>query len=360
MHRRWLGFLGWLYVVVALLPLPAAAQDPCENAGNLTFNCQFTSFGEAPGGQVAQGWWPYVTSGHPAFDQSTESPLAPAQRIWSDGEGFVAGIYQQVSGITPGATYQAYIGWFVFQSSGPEMGRSIGIDPNGGTDPNSAAVVWSPEVWEKKRLAPELVVRAVAAADRVTVFLRVNHPKTYGADQAFLDAVSLARDDSVPVVSAPPAATETPLPTATPAATETPLPTATAMPTDTPVAPPTATEAPPTSTAVPTASTASTTSTTTVAAPTATAEPTSTTTRTPTATATTAAPAATAWDLRGGTGVAQMAFVPAAAPQPLPAAAAVAAGGSRAMWPYVLISLTLVSAAVYGLARFSAGGRKRG
>ncbi len=247
------------------------AQDPCEDPRNLTFNCQFDTFAPAPGGEVPTGWWPFVVSGHPAFDAATDTPKLPSLRVWSDGEGFVAGIYQEVTGVEPGATYEAFVGWAVFQSAGSDMGRAIGIDPTGGTDPTADTVVWSPEVWEKKRSNPELRVRAVAQADRITVFVRANNPRSSGADQAFLDAVSLVRDETVavaPVQAPEPAATteqlpvdttpatgadapptSTPPPTVAPAPTETPVPTASATATATTGPTSTATPVPPTATA---------------------------------------------------------------------------------------------------------------
>lgn len=247
-------------VALALLvvtPVGVAAQDPCEDPGNLTFNCQFDTFTAAPGGEVPTGWWPFVISGHPAFDSATDTPKLPSLRVWSDGEAFVAGIYQEVSGVEIGATYEVFVGWAVFQSNGSEMGRAIGIDPGGGTDPTSPAVVWSTEVWEKKRSNPELRVRAVAQADKITVFVRANNPHSSGADQAFFDAVSLIRDVSVPVeapVAVESTSTLVPLPTDTPVVaivepTSTPVPTATVPPTETATSPPTHTA---TSTTTPT------------------------------------------------------------------------------------------------------------
>lgn len=305
---RWIVFLALVYLGLGLdTPLRAVAQDPCEDQRNLTFNCQFDSFSPAPGGTVPQGWWPFVISGRPAFDQASDTPKPPSLRIWSDGEPFVAGIYQEISGIEPGATYEAFIGWAVFQSSGAEMGRAIGIDPGGGTDATASSVIWSQEVWEKKRSNPELRVRVVAEAAKITVFVRINHPRSYGADQAFLDAVTLMRDDSVPIVNV---ATPTPLPTDTPSLTptvtstfmatpppsSTPVPTNTDVPTSTTIA--TATEEAPTATATSTATM------------TVTAWPTGTPTAKATVTATGSAP--TTWDLRGNAaeGVAELALAP--------------------------------------------------
>jgi len=221
-------------VCASLVVNSAQAQDPCEDPRNLTYNCQFDRFSPAPGGEVPEGWWPFVVSGHPAFDLASDTPRYPALRIWSDGEPFVAGIYQEVQGVVPGATYEAFIGWAVFQSQGSQMGRSIGIDPTGGTDPQSSRIIWSEEVWEKKRSNPELRVRAVAQSDKLTVFVRVDHPRTYGADEAFLDAVSLVRDEAVPVVlPATATATATVVPIQTPVpSTNTPAPTV-VLPTET-------------------------------------------------------------------------------------------------------------------------------
>jgi hypothetical protein len=322
----------------------AAAQDPCENPGNKTFNCQFDTFTAAPGGEVPEGWWPFVLSGHPAFDAASDTPKFPALRIWADGEGFVAGIYQEVSGVEVGATYEAFVGWAVFQSAGPEMGRAIGIDPTGGTDPQAGSVVWSPEVWEKKRTNPELRVRAVAQSDRITVFVRVNNPRTYGADQAFLDAVSLIRDEPVPVVPPAEIPTDTPVPepelppdpTATPVLESAPAPdptaTAVPVPTDTPVPTATATE-----TAVPT--------------PTATDTPEPTATSTPSPvppTATRVQPSPEVWVLASASPAAL-----ATAPFSTPAAARANVSGGGNAW-------MLVTAAVAGgLTTAIAGWRAR-
>jgi hypothetical protein len=137
------------------------------------------------------------------------------------------------------------------------MGRMIGLDPTGGTDPNSPNIVWSRELWKKKRVATEhLNVSAVAQADTVTAFVRVKNPQPHGQDQIFIDVASLVVDPNqpppppptetpvpptntlVPATSTPVSPTDTPLPTETPTptATSTPTPTNTPTPTDTPTA----------------------------------------------------------------------------------------------------------------------------
>jgi len=395
-HRA-IAFWALLGLVLGGLPVtPASAQDPCEDGRNLTFNCQFDTFGPAPGGVVPQGWWPFVISGRPAFDQASDTPKPPSLRIWSDGEGFVAGIYQEIGGAVPGATYEAFIGWAVFASEGPEMGRSIGIDPRGGTDPQAASILWSPEVWEKKRGNPELRVRAVAEAEKITVFVRVDHPRSYGADQAFLDAVSLWRDEPIAVAPVPtvaPAFTETSLPptaTVVPAETlvlaETPTQAATATASATATATPT--PVPPPATYTPAAATtearleASTTPTTAASAtqrataaglslaaedrPTATRTGTATMTPEPTVsmTSTPSPPAppvsqqaaATAWDLRSGQttleSIATTVFPAAMTPVRR------ADGATSSGWPLLALAAVAVAglAGAAGIRRILSGG----
>jgi hypothetical protein len=276
---------------------PALAQHPCEG-GNILTNCNFDSFTWiSDNRQAPEGWWYFLEMGDPAFDQSIDTAFgAPSLRIWSDGGAFTAGIYQEVPNVTPGVSYRVSIGWAA--SNIGNMERKLGIDPTGGTDPCSPHIVWGPSEWEKARM-PDLTVAAVAQSTKITVFVRVHHPASYGADQVFLDAVGMIVDPNQPA----PTATFTPAPpTATPLpALPTPAPTATATPTEiptftpTPTEMPTATETPtalptPTDTSTPTATpTATDTSTPTATytqTPTNTALPTNTATRAPTATPT--------------------------------------------------------------------------
>jgi hypothetical protein len=249
-------------VLLAAMPEVARAQDPCQDPGNLTFNCQFDTFDYIPPyGAVASGWTAFVEFAveTPAFNSAGETPLAPAQEIFSGWLPFTAGIYQQVQ-VTPGLAYVAAIGWAPYASydergernQGQFIGRKVGIDPQGGADPTSPDVVWSPEVWDDLGgVFPQLRVSAVAKGATITVFVRANNPQSHGNDKVWFDAVTLSVDPNQPAVtptpeppsptptSPPPTATSTPLPpTETPPPTDTPLPSATAS------APPTHTPAP--------------------------------------------------------------------------------------------------------------------
>ena len=256
---RWLIAPLLAILLLAGMPTVVRAQDPCQDPGNLTFNCQFDTFDYLPPhGAVASGWTPFVEFAvePPAFNSAGETPVAPAQEIFCAWLPFTAGIYQQVQ-VTPGVAYVAAIGWAPYASSdergqrnqGQFIGRKVGIDPSGGTDPTSGQIVWSPEVWDELGgVFPQLRVSAVARSQTVTVFVRANNPQSHGNDKVWFDAVTLMVDPTQPTAtptqvppsptptSPPPTATATPLPpTETPVPTETPLATATAQPTDTPV-----------------------------------------------------------------------------------------------------------------------------
>ncbi len=237
--------------------------------GNLIANCGMDQFVPAAQGQVPAGWTPFVISGSLAMDPSPTDTYwgAPSLRMWSDGGTFVAGIFTQVGGLTPGATYRASIGWAA-PTEPDAFGRRLGIDPTGGTDPNSPDIVWGP-----MRRGPGTVlndsdpnnahdpkkgnidVTAVARATTVTVYVWVDHNNSTGQNEIFIDAVGLYQD-AAPVVALP---TDIP-PTSAPVqavavvATLTPLPpTATLTPSATATLEPTATETPtPTNTPTPT------------------------------------------------------------------------------------------------------------
>lgn len=210
-------------VLLALLMIagatPVAAEEGCNTPGNLTTNCNFDHWTTQPDGKITpQGWAPWVLMGSPAYDidDHGSAPGAPAQRIWSDGGVWTAGLLQQVP-VTPNRWYETKIDWAAPNCANIE--RRVGIDPTGGTDPTSPKVVWSASSWEEVRM-PELRASAFAQGPLVTVFVWTHHGMSYGQDQVFLDAVTLVENPNL----APPA----------PAATATPLPPTPRPPTATP------------------------------------------------------------------------------------------------------------------------------
>ncbi len=257
--------IAWLFWCMG-----AAADGSCGQAGNLAYNCNFDNFTDRGNGiQAPEGWQPWVTMGTPAFDADLHgsAPGAPAQRIWSDGGPWTAGLYQRVR-VTPGKGYLARIQWAPPRCAGmpcQDIERKIGIDPLGGTDPLSPRVVWGASSWLAESM-PDLHASAYAEGDTITILVWTHHPTSHGADEVFLDGVVLIEDASMP-----------PRPTVTPTA----LPAATARPTRRPAA----TQAPAAETAVPPSSTPTDTSTpTATGAPIDTPTPASTATLTPTPT----------------------------------------------------------------------------
>jgi hypothetical protein len=151
-----------------------------ERADNLVRNCDFDD--------QLKSWSTFLEAGtRPEFDvvsgADCHSPRCPALYIRAE-KWFVGGIYQRIGGVTPGQTYWANVIWLVYDPAGVRdnaVGRRIGIDPTGGTDPRSPNVVWSPHLWTAltnenvcpNRICPDLQVRAAAQNTTITLFVRV-------------------------------------------------------------------------------------------------------------------------------------------------------------------------------------------
>ncbi len=132
-----------------------------------------------------------------------------------------AGLFQTVSGLTPGATVQfsAYgMGWSCDSDTGaPKFGYScadlwnlifqVGIEPNGGRDFNSPSVIWSAE-----RNSPDAfglvgpVSAQVGPGGSVTVFLRAKTKWGYKYQEAYWDDASLVYTGQPAAATATPAA----------------------------------------------------------------------------------------------------------------------------------------------------------
>ncbi|RIK40504.1 MAG: hypothetical protein DCC55_14905 [Chloroflexi bacterium] len=261
---------------------PLHASEPCDPPNVIPRPvCDMDSFHGARPRQVPDGWNEFVIYGNPDFYQDDHSYWGgPNLTIASFGGTFKAGIYTQVA-VTPGAGYRASIAWGA-PNAPDTFGRQLGIDPTGGTDPNSPNIIWGPMHWGEGRILnyppPDvnIDVQARALGETVTLFVMVDHPTSTGDNIILLDAIALYPDESAPAVELPPTETPTPepiqeeapvaaaalaaapavaqvaLPTETPTATDTPPPTETptATPTHTATPTPTATPSPsPTATA---------------------------------------------------------------------------------------------------------------
>lgn len=278
-------FCQWVWLFMPTIAVKAS--DPC-NPPNLIPQpfCDMDSFHGDPPRQIPDGWSEFVIYGDPTFMNDPHSFFGSGTlRIWSNGGTFKAGIFTQVN-VIPGAGYRASIAWGA-PNAPDTFGRQLGIDPTGGTDPNSPAIVWGPMHWGDGRIlnypagqGPNIDIKARALNGTMTVFFVTDHPSSTGDNLIYVDVIALYPDESAPAVEIPPTATSTPSPATVeqpadpPPAAEKILAAAAVIPTDTPL-PPTATFTPlPTDTPLPTPTFTPTSTPTPTLTPTPTATPT--------------------------------------------------------------------------------------
>jgi hypothetical protein len=227
-----------LLLILMLLtwgPIALQAADPnfspvaleyqlLTNPGMEAYDPAYDQF-EGVNCQVATGWHRFSYAGpEPCFLDTrvfAGSQLGGGwvERIEGDTsqmiistEPYAAGLWQQVTGITPGAGYGFHAAMLtIFQTSAQEpthgtMIKDVGIDPTGGTDPQAHTVVWSEpdardQVWDVGQR-----VSLYAQGASATVFIRVTSPSGAGPwpymNQSFLDSAILARTTSA-VASSP-------------------------------------------------------------------------------------------------------------------------------------------------------------
>jgi hypothetical protein len=254
--------------VAALAAAPAQAangraQAAAQQSGNLLANpgfegpyvkqCCHTSGGLAglpiDEVQVARGWhgwWypPGIDAAHPEYcgDDADDYCQAWHRPEWREAAPFSeriregenaqkyftfysvheAGMYQQVSGLTPGARlrFTVYMhAWSTnddspFSAGQDYMGMKVGIDPTGDANPWSAAIVWS-EVRDAFDVYQEYTVEAVAQAGTVTVFTHSQPQWGWKHNDVYVDDASLVvigGASGAGAVSAPEADAPTSLP----------------------------------------------------------------------------------------------------------------------------------------------------
>jgi len=221
--------------------LSAGRLTPVEGSTNLlrnpSFEGGFSAWGGIPEIQMAPDWTPWWTerqasdplgyNHRPEYKQA-RADLFPdrvhgggsAQQWFTFYATHVAGMYQQVSGITWGARLRFTVWATTWSSveddprqsvSAADMRLQVGIDPTGDTNPWAGTVVWS-GTQNHYNTWGQLAVDAVAQGNKVTVFMRsapdyaVKHNDTYW-DDAVLEIVGQG--------APPPAATQVVRATAT-------------------------------------------------------------------------------------------------------------------------------------------------
>ncbi len=244
MRLNWLGVVFFALVAALLAELfspfapRAYAQGPCTTrSDNLTRNGSITDGGyDTAHGVVANSWNAFLINGDwPAFDladnESANGDIggSSSQYIHGDGIRFDSGIYQIVSGVTPGASYEFSVGWAaMLRDTGGGNNtkvddvviRRVGYDPYGGTDPQSVNVQWGPEVGTgssgRSLNHPDMRITFKALANQVTVFVRVYNLSTSASDKVFYDVMCLLPRNDIPVETVQPSVTPTLLATAVP------------------------------------------------------------------------------------------------------------------------------------------------
>jgi hypothetical protein len=259
MSRLGHTFLLTLLILVLSVPLVLAhppatlLRDPCAlDPANLVYNGSMGPEHGTPYGLVADGWEPFIfAQPPPRFRWVGNEQIDPngSQQIYSSGT-FDAGIQQTVRNLQPGVYYWFRLGYSLAAKSysGPNVrvdsiGRKVGVDPFGGTDPKSPNVIWGPDLFDGNAALnrPQMEMIFAARADKATIFLRaMARDGSSGENRVWFDAVCMeARRDLG--IATPAAATATPVPpTATRRPTQAkPTPKPRASPTRTRVVSPT-------------------------------------------------------------------------------------------------------------------------
>lgn len=271
-------------IVLFVLGISAAQAQTTPTLVNGGFEAPFTSVGGDALRQVANGWTPWnVPQGsgdsesenvRPEYYPATNTAAAPGlPRIRSGTEAqqflvffatFEGGLFQRVTGVTPGSdlTFSSHI--YVWSSSFDDPNLSeenggvtvwVGIDPTGGENGESPSIVWSSPLASAYDQYNQLSVTTRATGAAVSVWIRASVSSPVKNTVVYVDDAALTVAGAAALSATPVPPTNTPavvvVPTNTPivAPTFTPVP---VQPTSTPIVAPTFTPVPvqPTSTPV--------------------------------------------------------------------------------------------------------------
>ncbi|NJL55961.1 LysM peptidoglycan-binding domain-containing protein [bacterium] len=250
---------AWALLTLVVLPVQGQPANLLTNPG---FESPYRDVGGSPPRSVATGWTPWHTprtDDMPSFQntQPEYEAAAPdttrireganAQRIFTSFFTFEGGVFQRLTGVSPGTELRFSVYAYVWSSSlgNPNVSEfpagvlvQAGIDPTGGTDPASSSIVWSsPAAFGQYDAYRQYAVRAEAVSSAVTVFVRIQMQDVVADTSVWLDDAVLEPTSQVATpepTNTPQPPTNTPQPpTNTPqVATDTQQP-----PTDTPASP---------------------------------------------------------------------------------------------------------------------------
>ena len=225
----------WIGLCVAALViggLAAAGRSASAQDNNLLVNGSLERpyYGQgAPTRTGPNGWMLWIGGGAPNALPHNEQPrLRDGEVAWKieqSGAVFTAAGYQRVEGLQAGEslTARAY-GWvftcndtqtrcaiteapYTRSDASAGVSLKIGIDPTGGTDPNSAAIQWSAGIAPYDQWG-EMTVTATVQDEAATVFLYMTQSAGLAINEVYWDQASLVRtseddggDNSVPFVA---------------------------------------------------------------------------------------------------------------------------------------------------------------
>jgi hypothetical protein len=196
-------------------PVVAGFVNFLTNPGLESFDAPYDYYDGHPL-QVAQNWTAFTKSGvTPKYMTNDEWASMSggaaehlegsySQMYWETG-AFAAGIYQQVP-VTPGTDYAAQAKILsIWETSAThtddKMLKQVGIDPNGGINPNSPDIVWGPAEGEDVQWQ-SAKTSTTAISSTITLFVLVTSEASSSPslrNQVFVDAVVLTE---APIASA--------------------------------------------------------------------------------------------------------------------------------------------------------------
>lgn len=181
---------------------PAMADNP--DCG-LVLDCTMDGF-YGTSGAGSGPWKPFLISGSRGIGLAPVEgwPKGPSVQLHGQNSPFDAGIFQTVA-VTPGLGYHFDLAWAVETidgkgwHSGFQINRRLGIDPYGGTDPNSSNIQWSSDYFGSGKF--DLALDAYAQSASMTVYVRVNNPYTDHVVDVYLDTASLKVNSGMAPIS---------------------------------------------------------------------------------------------------------------------------------------------------------------
>lgn len=225
--------LALLLALISVAPsAPVAAQQGENLLQNGGFEGEYVAIGGDPSLQLAPSWQPWSLpppAGAPSsVNLRPDYQPAPVNRVRSGSAAqeyntFFAthdgGVYQRVP-VTSGAEVRFSTFVYVWSSAtfeDPDQSIQpqdvvvqVGIDPTGGQDGASGAIVWSDETtfYDEYR---EISVEATAQGTAVTVFVRSTPVGAVGVNNIYVDDASLVQlGDAVPTPTTEGDATDAP------------------------------------------------------------------------------------------------------------------------------------------------------